>query len=75
MKKLKQKDPHAVALGRKGGKARREKLTPERRSQIAHDAVEERWRLFREAQTFGGKPAGGRGRKKDPAKSRRKEAA
>ena len=31
----KKKDPAAVALGRKGGKARKKKLTPEERSEIA----------------------------------------
>jgi general stress protein YciG len=39
----KEKDPHAVALGRKGGKARLQKLTPERRSEIARKAVLTRW--------------------------------
>jgi hypothetical protein len=68
MKKPKQKDPHAVALGRKGGKARLKKLTPERRSQIARDAVEERWRRVREARALGGKPAGGHRKKKAPVK-------
>ena len=41
------KDPHAVALGRrggqKGGKARAEKLTPEQRSEIARKAARARW--------------------------------
>ncbi len=41
------KDPAAVALGRKGGlkggKARAEKLTPERRSEIAKKAANTRW--------------------------------
>ncbi len=41
------KNPAAVALGRlgglKGGKARMEKLTPERRRQIASDAARARW--------------------------------
>lgn len=41
------KDPAAVALGRKGGlkggKARAESLTPERRSDIAKKAAEARW--------------------------------
>ena len=41
------KNPAAVALGRlgglKGGKARMEKLTPERRRQIASDAARTRW--------------------------------
>jgi hypothetical protein len=34
----KQKNPSAVALGRKGGKARLKKLTPEERSEIARKA-------------------------------------
>lgn len=42
------KNPAAVALGRlgglKGGKARAEKLTKERRSEIARQAAEARWR-------------------------------
>ena len=41
------KNPHAVALGRlgglKGGKARAEALTPERRKEIAHKAINKRW--------------------------------
>ena len=43
-----EKDPAAVALGRKGGKkggkARAEKLTPERRSEIARIAAQARWK-------------------------------
>jgi len=42
------KNPHAVALGRKGGKksaaGRMKKLTPEQRREIARKAVEARWR-------------------------------
>jgi len=42
-----QKDPAAVALGRKGGlkggKARAEKLSPERRREIAKKAAAARW--------------------------------
>ena len=42
-----EKDPAAVALGRrgglKGGKARAAKLTPERRSEIAREAAAKRW--------------------------------
>lgn len=42
-----EKNPAAVALGRlggqKGGKARAEKLTPERRKEIARKAAETRW--------------------------------
>ena len=37
------KDRNAQALGRKGGAARREKLTPERRVEIARRAAERRW--------------------------------
>jgi len=42
------KNPHAVALGklggRKGGRARANKLSPERRSEIARLAAHARWR-------------------------------
>lgn len=42
------KNPNAVALGRlggrKGGKARAAKLTPERRREIAQKAAQARWR-------------------------------
>ena len=38
------KDPAAKALGRKGGKARAAKLTPERRSEIARKAANSRWK-------------------------------
>ena len=45
---VREKDPAAVALGRrgglKGGKARAAKLTPEQRSEIARKAAEARWR-------------------------------
>lgn len=41
------KNPHAVALGRmggkKGGKARADKLSPERRREIARLAAQARW--------------------------------
>jgi hypothetical protein len=36
------KDPAAKALGRKGGKARAERLTPERRREIARKAAAKR---------------------------------
>ena len=43
-----EKNPHAVALGRlgglKGGKARLEKLTPDQRKEIAKLAANARWR-------------------------------
>ena len=38
------KDLEAAALGRKGGKARAEKLTPEQRSEIAKTAAAARWK-------------------------------
>ncbi len=41
------KNPAAVALGRlgglRGGKARKEKLSPERRKEIAQKAAKSRW--------------------------------
>ncbi|MGH1483446.1 MAG: RNA-binding protein [Geminicoccales bacterium] len=37
------KNKAAVALGRKGGKARAEKMTAERRSEIAKRAAAKRW--------------------------------
>ena len=46
------KNPHAVALGRKGGlkswAGRKAKISPERRSEIARNAVNARWRKYRE---------------------------
>lgn len=38
------KNPAAVAMGKKGGKARTEKLSPVRRSEIAKKAATKRWR-------------------------------
>jgi len=42
-----EKNPAAVALGKlgasKGGKARRDKLSPERRKEIAKKAAKARW--------------------------------
>lgn len=43
MAKNKQKDPHAVYLGKLGGKARIEKLTAEERQDIARKAAQARW--------------------------------
>ena len=47
----KRKNPAAVALGRKGGKkggkARAAKMTPEERSESARKAVHERWKRYR----------------------------
>jgi hypothetical protein len=39
----KKKNPHAVAMGRIGGKARLQKLTPEQRREYARKAVLARW--------------------------------
>ena len=48
LEKPKEKDPNAVALGRKGGlkggKARAESLSAEQRSEIAKKAAETRWK-------------------------------
>jgi hypothetical protein len=38
------KDPAAVMLGRKGGKARAESLSKKRRKEIAQKAVHARWK-------------------------------
>jgi hypothetical protein len=38
------RDSAAAALGRKGGKARAEKLSPEERSNIARRAAQRRWK-------------------------------
>lgn len=38
------KDPAAKALGRKGGRARAEAMSPERRAEIARKAAKSRWR-------------------------------
>jgi len=43
MPKKKEKNPHAVALGQLGAKARQEKLTPEKRREIANKAIRARW--------------------------------
>jgi len=49
-----EKNPAAVALGklggRKGGKARAEKLTPERRREIAKKAANARWAKKRQQE-------------------------
>ncbi len=37
------KDPAAKALGAKGGKARAQNMTPERRAEIARKAAQGRW--------------------------------
>jgi hypothetical protein len=43
MANRKDKNPHAVQLGKMGGLARLEKLTPERRREIARNAAKTRW--------------------------------
>jgi hypothetical protein len=40
----KRKNPAAIALGRKGGKATAKKLTPEQRSKAASKAAQARWK-------------------------------
>jgi len=39
----KEKNPHAVELGQRGGRARKRKLTAERRREIARKAALVRW--------------------------------
>jgi len=39
----KAKNPHAVELGRRGGKARLHKMTPEQRREVARKAIAARW--------------------------------
>ena len=38
------KDPAAVAMGKKGGKARAKSLSAEKRSEIARNAAAKRWK-------------------------------
>lgn len=38
------KDPAAVAMGKKGGRARADSMTAEQRSEIAKKAAAKRWR-------------------------------
>jgi hypothetical protein len=40
---MKRKNPAAVALGRKGGRARMKKLTAEDRTKLASQAAKTRW--------------------------------
>lgn len=46
----KKKNPHAVALGRRGGRARAEKLSAEEKSDIARKAINTRWDGVRQAK-------------------------
>ena len=41
------KDAAAVSLGRRGGKARSEKLSPSQRTSIAKQAADKRWKKQR----------------------------
>jgi hypothetical protein len=50
-KTSKRKNPYAVALGRKGGKARVKNLSPEERSESARKAVQARWQKARAEQS------------------------
>jgi hypothetical protein len=43
MTKKEGKDEHAVCLGRLGAKARNQKLTPEKKREIASKAARARW--------------------------------
>lgn len=47
---MKGKDPHASALGRKGGKARWKGVSPEERTKILRRAVLARWRRAKQAR-------------------------
>ena len=38
------KDPAAVSMGKRGGKARAQAISPERRAEIAKKAAEKRWK-------------------------------
>jgi hypothetical protein len=40
---MKRKNPAAVALGRKGGRARMKKMTAEQRTKLAQQAANARW--------------------------------
>ena len=50
--KKQRKNPAAVELGRRGGLARRTKMTPEQRSEIARKAVTARWARHKEKQAI-----------------------
>ena len=47
----KPKNPHAVALGKRGARARNEKLSPEERSEIARNAVLARWKKAKKGES------------------------
>jgi hypothetical protein len=46
-RKKARKNPHAVALGRKGGKRRLDTMTAEQRREIARKAARARWKKDR----------------------------
>jgi hypothetical protein len=48
--KTPKKNPHAVALGKRGSRARNEILTAEQRSAIARKAINARWDAVRAAR-------------------------
>ena len=45
---VKRKNPMAVALGRRGGKARLKKMTPEERKRVAQAGANARWKKKKE---------------------------
>jgi hypothetical protein len=50
----KRKNPAAVALGRKGGKATAKKFSPEERTESARKAAVARWDKRRQGESDGG---------------------
>lgn len=56
------KDPAAKAMGKKGGKARAEKLTPEKRSEIARNAAKKRWERVKQKKDDDGESSEKKGR-------------
>ncbi|MFN8626028.1 MAG: hypothetical protein U0587_08620 [Candidatus Binatia bacterium] len=46
----KRKNPAAVALGKRGARARNVNLTPEERTEIARKAVQARWQKAKKEQ-------------------------
>jgi hypothetical protein len=48
---VKRKNPAAVALGRKGGKATAKNLTPEQRADMARRAAVARWKVAKVNKT------------------------
>jgi hypothetical protein len=50
MTETRPKNPHAVALGRKGGKASRKNLSEEEKRRLARKAAQVRWTNARKAK-------------------------